>query len=145
MTKINEKNIRPGFAENRCSNCVHKIKHGHTHHIGCKKDTAIVGLSPHGVANGWACWPLNFDKIWIEHCDSYTDGKNVQLVESANMLSQIKLEWDMHLLLTQGGFRPHTEENLAVVNRLNEIINQEDFKTNEKLQKEILLDLQKNL
>jgi hypothetical protein len=27
-----------------------------------------IKLNPHGVAKGWAMWPLNFDPIWVEDC-----------------------------------------------------------------------------
>jgi hypothetical protein len=28
----------------------------------------LVKLNPHGVKNGWAIWPINFDPVWIESC-----------------------------------------------------------------------------
>jgi hypothetical protein len=28
----------------------------------------IVKLNEHGVKNGWAVWPINFDPIWVEDC-----------------------------------------------------------------------------
>lgn len=31
----------------------------------------IVGTS-HGIRNGWFAWPLNFDPVWLEHCDGFT-------------------------------------------------------------------------
>ena len=40
-------------------------------HSSCKKLDAKVALNPHGVKHGWAYWPLNFDPIWIESCDSF--------------------------------------------------------------------------
>lgn len=24
---------------------------------------------PHGIAGGWCLWPINFDPIWIDHCN----------------------------------------------------------------------------
>ena len=33
----------------------------------------IVKLSPHGVKNGWANWPLNFDPVWVESCKFFTE------------------------------------------------------------------------
>lgn len=27
-----------------------------------------IRLDPHGVRNGWAHWPFNFDPIWVDHC-----------------------------------------------------------------------------
>ena len=31
----------------------------------------FIRLNPHGVENGWAVWPLNFDPIWVDHCAFY--------------------------------------------------------------------------
>ena len=27
-----------------------------------------LSINPHGIKNGWASWPLNFDPIWIDKC-----------------------------------------------------------------------------
>lgn len=27
--------------------------------------------SEHGIRNGWFIWPLNFDPVWLEHCDGF--------------------------------------------------------------------------
>ena len=29
---------------------------------------SLIKLNEHGVRNGWADWPLNFDPIWVESC-----------------------------------------------------------------------------
>ena len=28
----------------------------------------LIKLNEHGVKNGWAEWPLNFDPTWVEGC-----------------------------------------------------------------------------
>lgn len=28
----------------------------------------LIKLTEHGVRNGWADWPLNFDPTWVEAC-----------------------------------------------------------------------------
>lgn len=33
-----------------------------------KETTPLVKLNDHGVRNGWATWPLDFDPIWVEDC-----------------------------------------------------------------------------
>ena len=33
----------------------------------------LVQLNDHGVKNGWASWPIDFDPIWIEKCAFYTE------------------------------------------------------------------------
>lgn len=41
-------------------------------------DTAIsmgITISEHGLRNGWANWPWNFDPIWIKTCNCYEDQK----------------------------------------------------------------------
>jgi hypothetical protein len=30
-----------------------------------------VVLNSHGVQNGWANWPWNYDPIWVENCDGF--------------------------------------------------------------------------
>jgi len=32
------------------------------------RDIPVVILNPHGVINGWAFWPYNFDQIWVKFC-----------------------------------------------------------------------------
>lgn len=36
----------------------------------------LVKLNPHGVKNGWAAWPINFDPIWVESCRFETTIEN---------------------------------------------------------------------
>ena len=33
--------------------------------------TIKVSLNEHGVRNGWAHWPFNFDPIWVQECNSF--------------------------------------------------------------------------
>jgi hypothetical protein len=50
--------------------------------IGAKtignKDTGeeLVKLDPHGVAKGWAAWPIDFDPVWVNECAFFTQIKN---------------------------------------------------------------------
>jgi len=30
-----------------------------------------IQLNPHGVRNGWAMWPANFDPIWVTNCNCF--------------------------------------------------------------------------
>ena len=34
-----------------------------------------IKLNSHGVANGWAAWPINFDPVWVEECGYYEEQK----------------------------------------------------------------------
>lgn len=37
------------------------------------KDNPPIRFNPHGVKNGWASWPLNFDPAWLELCHFYQE------------------------------------------------------------------------
>ena len=32
---------------------------------------SLVKLNPHGVKNGWAAWPINFDPVWVDECQFF--------------------------------------------------------------------------
>lgn len=36
----------------------------------------LVKLNQHGVKNGWAMWPINFDPVWVESCKFETNIDN---------------------------------------------------------------------
>ena len=31
-----------------------------------------ISANYHGIKNGWFIWPVNFDPVWLEHCDGFT-------------------------------------------------------------------------
>jgi hypothetical protein len=33
----------------------------------------IVKLNPHGIQNGWAAWPIDFDPVWVESCGFFSE------------------------------------------------------------------------
>jgi hypothetical protein len=33
------------------------------------KNGPAVKLNPHGVKNGWATWPFDFDPTWVDECE----------------------------------------------------------------------------
>jgi hypothetical protein len=35
----------------------------------------VVG-NPHGIRNGWFCWPINFDPTWLESCNGFKQKEN---------------------------------------------------------------------
>lgn len=39
----------------------------------------LVKLDPHGVKNGWAMWPMNFDPVWVEGCLFFKEKENETL------------------------------------------------------------------
>lgn len=36
----------------------------------------LIELDQHGVLNGWANWPLDFDPVWVNNCKFYTENNN---------------------------------------------------------------------
>ena len=28
----------------------------------------VIAFDPHGIENGWAMWPINFDPVWLWWC-----------------------------------------------------------------------------
>lgn len=35
-------------------------------------DALKIRANFHGIKNGWFVWPVNFDPVWLEHCDGFT-------------------------------------------------------------------------
>ena len=33
-----------------------------------KTKEPLLKFNQHGVASGWAVWPVNFDPVWLEEC-----------------------------------------------------------------------------
>jgi hypothetical protein len=80
-----------------CYKCIHRRPVYASHHSMCAipKNVSIyanynevhayvaetvgeqygIKLNPHGVKNGWAAWPWNFDPIWIVSCNRYTEDR----------------------------------------------------------------------
>ncbi len=82
----------PGSAHSRCnvlsSNCSNESEVFEleillsTHRVQLtNKETneSLVKLNDHGIVNGWASWPIDFDPIWVDGCvfetKKETDGK----------------------------------------------------------------------
>ena len=42
-----------------------KVASGEVTGIGSDKGQ-LLKFDPHGVANGWCAWPVNFDPVWVE-------------------------------------------------------------------------------
>lgn len=36
----------------------------------------LVKMNDHGIRNGWASWPIDFDPIWVEKCIFETEINN---------------------------------------------------------------------
>lgn len=35
-----------------------------------------ISYNRHGFKNGWFMWPINFDPVWLETCDGFTEVKD---------------------------------------------------------------------
>lgn len=77
-----------------CHQCKHHRRIPGDAHIGCDhpeahviglmavitfaeasyKSGLAVKLSRHGVDQGWAMWPVNFDPIWLLECNRFEHG-----------------------------------------------------------------------
>lgn len=72
-----------------CYTCVHRRSISGDAHSRCHAGwvsyadtTARVTGHPHGIARGWFRWPINFDPVWLESCDSWTDDAATSLPEA---------------------------------------------------------------
>lgn len=76
--------------KNDCYQCPYRRKLQHSAHSACKvldgefalafsisvssgeikaidsPEGQLLKFDPHGVANGWCIWPINFDPVWVE-------------------------------------------------------------------------------
>lgn len=41
--------------------------------IDNKQNAILLGIRghPHGIKMGWFMWPVNFDPVWLEHCEGF--------------------------------------------------------------------------
>lgn len=56
-----------------CYKCVHRGELPGSCHSRCNNIEAKVTADAHGVRSGWFMWPLNFDPVWLESCDGFSD------------------------------------------------------------------------
>jgi hypothetical protein len=58
---------------NECYKCVHRLEIPGNAHTRCNNHNAKVSGSEHGIRKGWFAWPLNFDPVWLESCNGFSD------------------------------------------------------------------------
>jgi hypothetical protein len=56
-----------------CYKCVHRLNLPGDCHSRCNNFESNVTAKAHGVRMGWFNWPLNFDPVWLESCDGFSD------------------------------------------------------------------------
>lgn len=63
----------PGSAHSSCNSLPKEVSPVHAmvyfEYTGGKTDN--ISVNSHGFRNGWAFWPLDFDPVWVEHCNFY--------------------------------------------------------------------------
>jgi hypothetical protein len=74
-----------------CHKCKHSQRIPGDCHLDCQEGlrqcfarepqepvTIRVSLNEHGVKNGWAMWPFNFDPIWVDACNCFRSTEDEQ-------------------------------------------------------------------
>ena len=56
-----------------CYKCVHRRSISGDAHSRCNNVDANVKGNVYGIRSGWFIWPLNFDPVWLEACDGFSD------------------------------------------------------------------------
>jgi len=74
-----------------CYECKHRVNILGDCHSECKHPNAFLHMvaamaggskyskvraNPHGVTNGWFCWPFNFDPVWLEDCELFEENSD---------------------------------------------------------------------
>lgn len=87
---IHRRNI-PGDAHSRCAHPINSTaqdnpmaellaimgkRAGSFQAVPLMDGKEFVTLNAHGVRNGWVNYPFNFDPVWIETCQGYTEKEN---------------------------------------------------------------------
>jgi len=91
MEEIQKTDIRPEFysKENKkCYTCIFKNTVPGSTHSSCSKKNAIINADNHGIKNGWANWPWDFDPIWINSCDSYYNKEKTLFLDNTEDLKR---------------------------------------------------------
>lgn len=47
-------------------------------------DVPVVQFNQHGIKNGWASWPFNFDPVWLEFCVFWVNDQIEKEIKEAN-------------------------------------------------------------
>ena len=54
------------------SRCLHPMaQYAPGHSYGDCRQALKVDADPHGEKMGWFVWPINFDPVWLRHCDGF--------------------------------------------------------------------------
>lgn len=68
--------------EHDCYKCVFRGGVPGSRHSSCSGIFAAVRLNPHGVKNGWANHPMDFDPVWVEECLGFKSSDDPDATEA---------------------------------------------------------------
>lgn len=72
----------------KCFKCAYAREIPGNAHLSCtrlfKDGAEPPKLNPHGVANGWATFPVNFDPVWLSNCGGYAKEADPKKVRKAD-------------------------------------------------------------
>lgn len=60
------------MSKSNCYECIHRGALPGSCHSRCRNISAKVKMNPYGVKSGWGLWPIDFDPIWVESCDGFS-------------------------------------------------------------------------
>ena len=73
-----------------CYKCIHRLTIPGDCHSRCNNFEAKVKGNIHGIKNGWFSWPFNFDPIWLESCDGFSDNpKDKKPIQKADPILEL--------------------------------------------------------
>jgi len=68
-----------------CYECSHRRTIPGDAHTRCNNHEAKVSGNAHGIRSGWFLWPLNFDPVWLESCDGFSNTEEDKKAETKKL------------------------------------------------------------
>lgn len=126
--------------QKKCYNCVHRRSVPGSAHSMCSKSNALTQFDQHGISNGWAIWPFDFDPAWLNYCDSYLP-KEVVFSDDFEELATESYFWLKYVQSKAYKMQDmDTFQKLkTIVDTLSPDIFKEDTEDNRKKIKELIL------
>lgn len=134
-------NASKKLQHSKCYGCVYRRSVPGSAHSSCSKGNALTEFDAHGVANGWAMWPIDFDPAWLNSCDSYIP-KEPKLPEDYESLVSMTYVWLKYIQAKAASLRSldmFMQLKGIVDSFSNEGLFENDTEENKKEIKEIIL------
>lgn len=62
----------PGDCHSKCQHpAIGSDAEGLMMSMGLVPNRLGIRGNAHGIRNGWFCWPINFDPVWLESCNGF--------------------------------------------------------------------------